>query len=250
MEKKVIFLIGTLSNGGAERVVSNITLNLSEEIEREIVLFGKEAKVDYDYKGKILYLDRAELNSGFTKVKTFLKRIIELRRIKKRNPEAKVISFLEYPNLLNILSGNRRNTILSVRNYMSKKHHKGMKSFFWNWSIKRLYKKAAKIIVVSQEMKKDLVEKYLIPVEKIKLIYNSYPLEKINEHCKENIEENFQHIFSKPVIISAGRLGKQKGQEHLIRAFHKAKIHHPELKLVILGDGEKKAYLQGLANNL
>lgn len=125
-----------------------------------------------------------------------------------------------------------------------------MKSFFWNWSIKRLYKKAAKIIVVSQEMKKDLVEKYLIPVEKIKLIYNSYPLEKINEHCKENIEENFQHIFSKPVIISAGRLGKQKGQEHLIRAFHKAKIHHPELKLVILGDGEKKAYLQGLANNL
>ena len=53
--KKVYFIIGCLANGGAERVVSNLSLRLKDDLEREIVLFGNKVKIDYPYKGNILY---------------------------------------------------------------------------------------------------------------------------------------------------------------------------------------------------
>src|SRR5699024_3500463 len=100
LRRKVIFIIGTLSNGGAERVVSNITLNLPDNIEKEIILFGSNAKVEYDYSGKIVYLDNMELSNVFFKMIAFIKRTKQLRKIKRENPDAHIISFLEYPNLL------------------------------------------------------------------------------------------------------------------------------------------------------
>lgn len=42
--KKVNLFIGTLSTGGAERVVSNLSLNLSNNIEKNVILFGKNLK--------------------------------------------------------------------------------------------------------------------------------------------------------------------------------------------------------------
>ena len=67
MNKKIIFLIPTLSLGGGERVVSELSLNLPESIEKVIVLFKKE--ISYPYKGRIISLDiPLPLKSSFLKV--------------------------------------------------------------------------------------------------------------------------------------------------------------------------------------
>lgn len=248
--KKVYFIIGCLANGGAERVVSNLSLRLKDDLEREIVLFGNKVKIDYPYKGNILYLDQLRTANVFEKIFALFKRVYLLRKLKKKNPEALFISFLEYQNLLNLLSGMKNNSIVSVRNFMSAKHKKGIKAFFWNQTIKYLYNFAKKIVAVSEHIKIDLIENYQIKEEKITVIYNSYDINKIEKLSLERIKGNEEHIFKNPTIITVGRLHYQKGQHHLIKSFKYVKEKISNAQLVILGEGNLKTELQDLAHKL
>src|SRR5690625_4289337 len=232
-----MFIIGTLSNGGAERVISNLSLNLPDKIIKKIILYNSQSMIDYDYKGTINYIDKNCMNNRLSEFKAIFSRTISLRKIKKQDPAFISVSFLEYPNLINILSGYANRSYVSVRNYMSKKHNKGFKAFIWNLSIKYLYGRARKIIVVSNEIKKDLVDNYNLPEDKIKVIYNSYPIREIVTNSKEFLNDKESHIFSKPTIITSGRLHKQKGQHHLINAFKEVKRSIPQAQLVFLGEG-------------
>jgi len=103
------------------------------------------------------------------------------------------------------------------------------------------------LVAVSKGVKDDLIENYGIKEDKIRVIYNLYDLEKIQELSKKKIENKYKEIFNFPVIISVGRLTKQKGQWHLIRAFKKVKEEITNIKLIILGKGELEDYLKKLA---
>ena len=248
--KKVNLFIGTLSTGGAERVVSNLSLNLDKDIEKKILLFGQKSRIDYPYEGELIYLDRDSYSNFLSKLKVVLSRIIAVQKIKKIDKHATTISFLEYPNLINTLTSRSGRSIVSVRNHMSTKHNNGFKSKLWNSTIKYLYPKADLIISVSEEIKRDLIDNYNVNADKIKVIYNSYDLQGIREMAKEEIEDKYSGIFNHPVIITVGRLNKQKGHWHLIRAFSKVKEAIPNAKLVILGEGDLESYLNKLASDL
>lgn len=247
---KVFFLIGTLSSGGAERVVSNISLSLSNKIEKEIIMFGNNFRIDYPYDGKLLYLDNIQQSNILNKIYALMYRTNKIKKIKKRESNAVFISFLEYPNLMNALTKNYGKTIVSVRNHMSTKHKRGIKAFLWNSIIKLLYGKTDKIIVVSEEIKRDLTSNYGINESKIKVIYNSYPIQKIKQLSQDEIEDEYKNIFNYPTVITAGRLNKQKGHWHLIRSFKKVKKAIPDAKLVILGEGELFETLKKLSQEL
>lgn len=248
--KKVNLFIGTLSTGGAERVVSNLSLNLNKNIKKKILMFGQKSKIDYPYEGELVYLDKNSHTNILNKIKTIFSRIIKVRGIKRMDKQATTISFLEYPNLINTLTSRSGRSIVSVRNHMSTKHNNGFKSKLWNSTIKYLYPKADLIISVSEEIKRDLIDNYNVNADKIKVIYNSYDLQGIREMAKEEIEDKYSGIFNHPVIITAGRLNKQKGHWHLIRAFSKVKEVIPNAKLVILGEGDLEPCLNKLASNL
>lgn len=250
MQKKVIFIIETLSNGGAERVVANLSMHLPNNIDKEIILFNEKARVEYEHDAKITYLDRTNPKGTIEKIKTFFLRIYKLNKIKKNNPSALVISFLEYSNLLNMLTFKTENSIVSVRNFMSKKHNNGIKSLIWNLSIKLLYRRAKKIIAVSKEIKKDLEVKYKLPQSKINVIYNFYSIANIKTMSKEELSIAEQKIFDNPTIITVGRLSKQKGQIHLIKAFKEVKKYNPTTQLVLIGEGNLKNELITLVEKL
>ncbi|MBR7552549.1 glycosyltransferase [Allobacillus sp. GCM10007491] len=248
--KSIMLFIGSLSAGGAERTVSNLSLNLSSDIEKEIIIYGKNPVIDYPYGGQLVELDDLEKGNLLKKTYAFLYRIKAIKRMKRLYNNKTIVSFLEYPNLINLMTYKHGNTIISVRNHMSTKHQKGIKSFFWNMTIKFLYNKADSVIAVSKEIKKDLVNFYGIDKEKIRVIYNSYPIEKIKKLSQEVIEHEYKYIFDHPVIITVGSLTKQKGHWHLIRSFKKIKKEVPNAKLVILGDGHLKPYLKQLSIDL
>lgn len=248
--KKVKFLIGNLADGGAERVVSNLSTNMDSKIEKNIILFGARCKVGYPYSGKLIYLDKFSEKNIILKIYALYTRIKKVKKMKKDSPHIPIISFLEYPNLINLFTRKHGKTIISVRNHMSTKYKSGIKALFWNSTIKYLYGKADKIIVVSEEIKKDLNENYRIEREKIHVIYNSYNLDEIQGLAKEDIEEEYKGIFRDNVIITAGRMYKQKGQDHLIRVFREIRQSVPNTRLVVLGVGPLENYLKQLAKDL
>lgn len=240
MPVKLFFIIGTLSNGGAERTVSNLTIHLSNNFEKNILLFGEDLEVKYPYEGNIIKMDHSKNKGIINKLRVLFNRYSKVKKIKK-NENCIAISFLEYPNLLNVLTSSRGKTIISVRNYMSKKHNKGLKGFLWGLTIKILYKRANEIIAVSREIQNDLISNYSIDSDKINVIYNSYPTKLIFDKSKEKINNHvLESIFNYPVVITAGRLHYQKGHIYLIRAFKEVKKVIPEAKLIILGEGSLK----------
>jgi len=245
----VDFIIGTLANGGAERIVSNIVNYLPDNIHKRVILFGEEAKEDYSCNSEIIYLDRERNQGIIKKLSLFLKRASIIKEHKKNNPTLRTISFLEYPNILNLYSYRNGKTIISVRNHMSTKH-KGLKGLMWKFSIRFAYKKADLIIAISKGVKLDLVKNFSINSDLIKVIYNPLDTELIKQMADESINYEYSKIFKNPVIITTGRLTDQKGQWHLIRALKKVKSKIPDAKLVILGKGNLKIYLESLAKGL
>ena len=118
---------------------------------------------------------------------------------------------------------------------------------FHLWKNKWVFSKADAIVSLSQMVKKDLVEFFDISEDIITPIYNPCYTEIIQKKCREDVfsieEKNFFEKNKEKIVITAGRLNIQKGQWHLIRAFKKVVDEISDAKLVILGQGEEKDYL-------
>lgn len=115
---KMVILVPTLSGGGAERVVSEISCNLPEVIKQTIVLF--ENKISYPYRGGLLTLNTIGSKNLVIKAINLFKRIIRFRKIVKTVRPDVVMSFMEGANIVNLIVRllsfrSRYKLIISVR---------------------------------------------------------------------------------------------------------------------------------------
>lgn len=249
MKKNLAIVIPLLTGGGAERVVSNLSLYLSDDKYRKYIIINDDEIIEYPYKGKLISLKSKAISNIFGKIFNIIKRVFKLKIIKKKYKINTTISFLSGANIINILSKKNDKVVVSVRNFVSKSSNDFYGKIL-RFSIKLFYNKADIIVVVSKAIKNDLVNNYALEEKKIRVIYNLYDIEKIQSLSQEKVEDGYTHIFSNPTIITVGRLSKQKGQWHLIRAFKKVKDEIPDAKLVILGQGELEDYLKQLTVDL
>ncbi|MBZ9577547.1 glycosyltransferase [Patescibacteria group bacterium] len=244
-DKKILFLVQTLAKGGGERVVSELTLNFPENIQRIIVLF--EEKVSYPYKGKLVSLNIPFSKKFFPKVYYLFSGFFRFKRIIKKEKPSYIISFGNAPNIFNALIG--RKAIIRGDNFLSE----GYKTFWgrvYKILVRLLFNRSAKIIAVSKGIKNDFIRNFGVQEEKIKVIHNPIDVDNIRKLSKELLKPEHQKIFNHPVLINIGRLGEQKGQWHLIKAFKEIKREIGDLKLVILGEGKLKSYFKKLIQQL
>jgi glycosyltransferase involved in cell wall biosynthesis len=264
-KKKIGLIVPNLANGGAERDISELSLSL-RNADVKIILFDAR-DIGYDYGGKIIDLgiklpesklresrnkyssirDKIRYNWFYIKSFFILKR--RLKELKKKEKFDSVVSFLILPDLINVFSKQEEKVIVSARTVTSEKTH-GLIGKVKKKIIQFIYNKADLVVALSKVVKKDLVDNFGLSDEKVKIIYNSYDLEKIKKRSEEKLEEEYKTIFKDPTIINVGRLSYPKGQWHLIRAFQKVKEKIPNANLVILGVGELEEYLKGLTKDL
>tara|TARA_B100002052_G_scaffold286107_1_gene299633 strand:+ start:25 stop:1173 length:1149 start_codon:yes stop_codon:yes gene_type:complete len=113
-----------------------------------------------------------------------------------------------------------------------------LRTFFW----KKISKKIFIVTCPSEETKNDLIKSNIFSKEKLKVIHD--PILEIKEiHKKINykIEKNLPN--NKKYFLNIGRLTKQKNQILLIDVFSKMVKNNNNLYLYIVGDGEKKEFL-------
>ena len=119
-----------------------------------------------------------------------------------------------------------------------------LRRFFWT-----LFSKNIHIVTCpTQSTLKKLGKLKIFPKQKLKLLYD--PIIKvnyINNKKKEKIEDRFTKIN---YVLSIGRLTKQKNYPLLINAFKEIIKKYPDLKLIILGEGEDRKKLEKLIQNL
>jgi len=242
MDVKLCFLINSLAGGGAEKVA----IRLSEHLPiSDFILLERDVK--YKTDKPIFFLSNHSTKTSPI-IKTLSIPIYAYKLSKFLEKDSLVVSFLERANFVNIISKlfKRHKAIISVH-IDQQTGHVGLRKLN-KLLVRILYPKADLIIAVSYGVKESLIN-LGIEEEKIKVIYNPYPIDEIRELANEPLG-SYEEIFKEPVLITAGRLTKQKGQWYLLRVFRALKEKHKDIKLVILGEGELKEYLVKLSEEL
>lgn len=252
-KKKILMIIPTLSNGGAERVVSNLSIGLEKEYDIDILL--DYDKVGYDYRGNIIKcLPNVKREpKGLLKIFMNLKKYVILRTMKKKHQYDVYISHLRLSNFWNALSGsNNCITIATVHNSITRKLAlaKGLK--IWFHIEKFSYENVTRVVTVSHGASSELKNIYGLPAERIVTIWNGTDIVHIHKLSQETFKEGQKEWlnFGGGNIVTVGRYTTQKAQWHLIRAFSKVLQVYPEAKLIILGEGELRDYYERLIDNL
>ena len=120
-----------------------------------------------------------------------------------------------------------------------------IRKFIW----KTASSKITKIICPSYELREYLLQNKIFNHHKIIVIQDPHLLiKKINKLQKEEILDEF--FDGKKILISVGRLTRQKNYPFLINNFNKLASEYNDIKLLIIGDGEMKITLEKLINKL
>ncbi len=218
--KKVIFLMPTLSTGGGERIVSELSLSLPENIQRLIVVFESIGnKTSYPYQGKIISLDLPISSNFILKIRSFISGILQFKKIVKQEKPDYVVSFGGQLSIVNILASPKAwvtfESFIPMTNSLSEK--------IYGVLIRVLFNRADKVIACSKEIGNSLVKNFGVRREKIRVLHNPIDKKKSAALAKEPLELEHQKIFKNPVVINVGRLAGMKGQWHLINAFKEVK---------------------------
>jgi len=112
---------------------------------------------------------------------------------------------------------------------------------------RRLAGSVSVVIAISEAVKKYLIQKDLIPEERIVVIHNAIDLKTINS---EPATPTIQKKNGDLIIGSIGRLHPQKGFDTLLESFKLVSKQNPNLILEIIGDGILLKDLQTQAKKL
>lgn len=252
MKKNVLLIGSELGKGGAERSISLLSYYLAKQYNVTLcILSGLSREKFYETCEDVVFIDPPAHNGLYGKLKAWRYRIKKIKELKREKNIDVSISFLEGPDYVNVWTKGKEKIVLSVRG--SKIHDKiidGAKGMLRKKIlIPNLYNKADQIVCVADALNKELQQHFGIKGTKIKTIYNFYETEKICTAANEALTQQEQKIFSKPVVITSGRLHVAKEQDKLIQVLSKIKKTQ-DVRLMILGDGEMINQLKELARNL
>lgn len=226
----ILFNMGSLKKGGAERVASNLCNFLVKDNDISIMTSIKENSY-YKLNNNInLYnLDENRPEKNF--LKKNIKRLKKMNLLVKKIKPDIIISFLPEPSyrilFLKIFNPNIK-VIVSVRND-PKVEYSSIKN---RMIMKLLYPLADGFVFQTQEAKEYFSKKIQ---DKSVIIPNP-----INE---EFICEPYTGKREK-IIVTVGRLEKQKNHKMLIEAFSKLPEELNEYKLIIYGEGSLRPELE------
>ena len=230
---KILFCLGSLQRGGAERVVANLSNYLSKENNVSIVTtVNKSVEYILDENIKIYTLDDKNIIKN-----RFIRNIKRRNKLKTIINQIKpdiIISFLPEPTfrLMSLKMDIPR--IISERNDPNTEY----KSFTYYLLMKHLYKRADGFVFQTRQAM-EYFDKSII--EKSTIIANPINEKFINRK---------KIVDKEDIIITTGRLTEQKNQKLLINAFSKVIKKYPSYKLEIYGEGSLRERLEKQINDL
>lgn len=225
--QRILLIVPMLHQGGFERVCVKTARLLEPYCDVKILIFSDE-DIAFDITG----LNVTNLNIGYTsdklqKVWNVWRRVRETRRRKKEWQITISYSFGITANLVNVLSKAQDKVWVGIRGYLdveSKLHS-------------LICRKADKIVGVSKGIQEHIQREY--PRKDVTCIYNSFETEKIREMGEQAVLSEEEKFYQNTKVIAAmGREDDVKGFWHLIRVFACLQKEIPELRLVIVGEGD------------
>ena len=241
---KFLLLVPSLSRGGSERFISNLSLALSKEHDVVVCLF--EPPTDYPTGGKLVCLDLPSKTRKISRILNVFARKRAVTRLVKREKADVILSVMK--------AGNRINTMLKVKGvkrYISCRGFADLETdpaAFLNGAAR-----TDGVIFNSLEARNYFCRRYGGSLDKAFYNYNLIDFDSINEGRKKPIDDPEVEAFLARYrcIACMGRLSDIKGQRELIRAFEMISERVPDAGLLLIGgNGElKESLLQQAAQS-
>jgi glycosyltransferase involved in cell wall biosynthesis len=237
--KRVVFVINSLGDGGAERVLGNLLTHAEarlSEVKLDLVLLdaGPERRSMPPYVEKHALNCRGAMGAS----------VIGLARTLHALRPDVVVSFLVRANVAAITAARLFGIpcVISERMHLSR-HLNGKYRGLALAAARALpwlaYRFADRIIAVSEGVREDLVQSFAARPAATRRIYNPYDLARIEADGHATAPMTLPDSF----IVSAGRLVPSKNFAQLIEAYLASSLKDA---LVILGEGPERGRLEAI----
>ena len=229
-------VIPSLRHGGAERVLSLLSLEWTRAHDVIIVAFDASCPA-YRYGGAIIDLKLSRPRNIVMKFRVACLSTFRLILLFVRNRPDRVIGFMEPANLPSIVAAAV--TLMRKKLVVSVHHNPQALSWVRRGLIGSLYRFPALVVGVSFGVSAAL---RALPASLWRVVTIHNPVADVEGPIAADSG------IPDPYILGVGRLHRDKGFDRLLRAF--ALIADDDLKLAIVGDGEERESLLALATAL
>lgn len=236
----IVFCLGSMGKGGAERVVSNLSNYLAEKGNNISIITTVLGNCEYEIDKSIKLYSLDEKNKSKNFITKNIKRLRNLKMLIKEISPDVIVSFLPEPSyrVLILRKFLKIPTIVSVRN-----------------DPKIEYK--SKISKIFMKFTYPMADGFVFQTEDAKEYFNKRIQKKStiipNPISKEFIEkDDFYYVSNSNKLINVGRLEEQKNQKLLLMAFKELSVQYPKLELYIYGEGSLRKEMENFIkdNNL
>ncbi|MFK5949810.1 MAG: glycosyltransferase [Methylococcales bacterium] len=241
---KVALFVPALGGGGAQRVMSILASGLSDKnVQVDLVLANAAGPYLRDIPSQVNVVD---LKAG--RILTSIHRLVFY--LLKEKPSV-MLSTVAHANVAALfakrISGVSTKLLIRVENTISvaTADENGLMSKILKYLIKKSYPWADGIVAPSQGVADDLIHKFNISGDLISVIYNPVVRPEIIQKAKMQVNHPWFEGGEEPVIISVGRLTRQKDYATLIQALSIVRKQQPA-RLIILGEGEDRNDLKNI----
>ncbi|MGI9273416.1 MAG: glycosyltransferase [Endozoicomonas sp.] len=258
---RLAIVIGTLEEGGAERMALNLLRELlsSGYVAR---LFCLGSDIDMPMPGSPQEQQNIRdaiisLSKGTAKQNTLRKAMAFpqlhwcLEREIRRGKVDLVISFMERANILSLMGTTRIPRIISIRNHFATllADKSPLKRHLVMLGYRCLLRRASNINFNASEAADNFSS--IFPGLKAPLsVINNFFDPDVLTLSQASPGKEAERLLSGNSIVITGRLMPVKGHSSLIRAFARVAENLPDSRLLILGDGPLRGELEQLINEL
>ncbi|MEX6586741.1 glycosyltransferase [Paraclostridium bifermentans] len=238
---KILFLTQSNKKYGIESVMKTLIENINSEDYKIDISYIEKCKDD----GMILDSDIKQyfLDRNYKSIFGIIEIVLKLKKIIKNNNYDLIYSAGTYCNIINCILSKicNKKHIISEHNLMSISIKSEGKYKIMEFLVRKFYKNSDKIVVVSNDIAKDLNLNYNISLKKVKTLGNPIEIEEVinkSEH-KCEIEEKIKLLKKDGNIVLCNIANFKKAKNHieLVKSVKFLRNQGEKIKLILIGDG-------------
>ena len=238
MRKKIIFFAPNIEDGGIEKNIILLSDYFIKQNNSVQIVYSKLSNKIKKKLNKKLILTKSRFNMNFyfnNRINNSINCFFYLLMNIKKEKNSVILSFQDHP--FSIITGlfKRIPCIIRIANHPlgSLSYFNNKISFLLKIFIKLFFYQFSSIIISNSLSSTNFFKKYIFNSNKCLTIYNPIKLE--NNLKKYRRDKN--------VLLSIGRLHKQKNFDCLIKSMAIISKQKKNIKLIILGKGQEKKKL-------